>query len=70
MIDERLSILLDKLLETSIEFLNENGYDEVDGLRFGVVGLQDAMKYGMNCPSIDNHIAIYNCDNDKIGEYL
>ena len=70
MIDERLSPLLDKLLEVSIEFLKENGYDNVDYLHFCVDGLQEGMKYGLNCPTIDNVIVIRDKNNKKLGEYM
>lgn len=70
MIDDKLSILLDKLLETSIEFLKENGYDNVDKIRFSVDGLLDGMAYGKDCPGIDNYVYIYDKQGNRIGMYL
>ena len=70
MIDDKLSILLDKLLETSIEFLKENGYDNVDKIRFSVDGLLEGMTYGKDCPGIDNYVYIYDKQGNRIGMYL
>lgn len=70
MIDEKLSPLLDKLVETTIDFLKENGYDNVDNICFYASGLIDGMKYGANCPSIDNRIAIFDEKRNLLGEYL
>lgn len=70
MIDEKLSILLDKLLETSIEFLKENGYDNVEKICFKADGLKWGMCFGKNCPEIDNYLAIYDASGNKIGEYM
>lgn len=70
MIDDKLSILLDKLLETTLEFLKENGYDNADRVYFYADGLKEGMEYGFNCPSIDNSIAILDENQIKIGEYM
>ena len=70
MIDERLSPLLDKLLEISIEFLKENGYDNVDKVKFSAEGLIDGMKYGSNCPSIDNYILLFDEEGEILEEYM
>ena len=70
MIDEKLSPLLDKILEASIEFLKENGYDNVDAIHFSADGLKEGMKYGAHCPEIDNSISIYDDKRNKLGEYL
>ena len=70
MIDEKLSPLLDKLVETTIDFLKENGYDNVDKVYFSADGLIAGMKYGTDCPAIDNCISIYDKKGNKLGEYL
>lgn len=70
MIDERLSSLMDKLLEVSLEFLKENGYDNVDYIHFVADGLEEGMKHGKDCPSIDNVIVIRDKNNKKLGEYM
>lgn len=70
MIDEKLSPLLDKLLEVSIEWLKANGYDKVDKVYFSANGLIAGMKYGIDCPSIDNCISIYDRKGNRLGEYL
>lgn len=70
MIDDKLSILLDKLVKTTIDFLKENGYDNADRVYFYADGLKEGMKYGFNCPSIDNSIAILDENQIKIGEYM
>ena len=70
MIDDKLSILLDKLVKTTIDFLKENGYDNVDEVAFNASGLIEGMKYGSKCPAIDNCISIYDENGNKIGEYL
>lgn len=69
-IDEKLSPLLDKLVKTTIDFLKENGYEDVDRVAFGADGLTEGMKYGADCPAIDNCISIYDKDGNKLGEYL
>ena len=48
MIDEKLSPLLDRLLEVSIEWLKANGYDNVDKVYFSADGLIAGMKYGID----------------------
>lgn len=70
MIDEKLSPLLDKLLEVSIEWLKANGYDNVDKVYFSADGLVARMKYGIDCPAIDNCISIYDKKGNRLGEYL
>lgn len=70
MIDEKLSPLLDKLLEVSIEWFKANGYDNVDKVYFSADGLIAGMKYGIDCPSIDNCISIYDRKGNRLGEYL
>lgn len=70
MIDEKLSPLLDKLVETTIDFLKENGYDNVDKVYFSADGLIAGMKYGIDHPAIDNCITIYDEDGNKIAIYL
>lgn len=70
MIDEKLSPLLDKLVETTIDFLKENGYDNVAEIHFNADGLRDGMKYGPNCPSIDNYIAVCDKYGNILGEYM
>jgi hypothetical protein len=70
MIDEKLSPLLDKLLEVSIEWFKANGYDKVDKIYFSADGLVAGMKYGIDCPSIDNCISIYDRKGNELGEYL
>lgn len=70
MIDEKLSVLLDQLLEMSVNFLKENGYDNVDYLHFFATGLEDAIKYGKDCPSIDNSLVVLDKNHKKIAEYL
>lgn len=70
MIDEKLSPLLDRLLEVSIEWLKANGYDNVDKVYFSADGLIAGMKYGIDHPAIDNCISIYDKDRQKLGEYL
>ena len=70
MIDDKLSELLDKLLEVSIEWLKVNGYDNVDAIHFSADGLKEGMKYGKGCPCIDNNIAILDEKRNILGEYL
>lgn len=70
MIDERLSPLMDKLLEITLDFLKENGYDNVDRIDFSADGLEDGMKYDKNCPTIDNILEIRDRNNKKLGEYM
>lgn len=70
MIDEKLSPLLDRLLEVSIEWLKANGYDNVDRIDFSADGLEYGMKYDKNCPTIDNSIAVFDKEGHKLGEYL
>lgn len=70
MIDERLSPLLDKLLETTLEFLKENGYNNVDVVYFSADGLEYGMKYDKDCPSIDSSIAVFDNERNKLGEYM
>jgi hypothetical protein len=70
MVDEKLSPLLDKLLEVSIEWLKANGYDNVDKVYFSADGLIAGMKYGIDHPAIDNYISIYDKKGNKLGEYL
>jgi hypothetical protein len=69
MIDEKLSSLLDKLVETTIDFLKENGYNNVDRIVFCADGLKEGMRYP-NSPCIDNCISIYDEKRKKLGEYL
>lgn len=70
MIDEKLSPLLDRLLEVSIEWLKANGYENVDKVYFSADGLIAGMKYGIEHPAIDNCISIYDRKGNKLGEYL
>lgn len=70
MIDEKLSPLLDKLVKTTIDFLKENGYYDVDAVCLKAEGLIEGMKYGAHCPEIDNCISIYDEGGNKLGEYL
>lgn len=70
MVDEKLSPLLDKLLEVSIEWLKANGYDNVNKVCFSADGLIAGMKYGIDHPAIDNCITIYDKDRQKLGLFL
>lgn len=70
MIDEKLSPLLDRLLEVSIEWLKANGYDNVEKIHFKADGIRWGMCFGKDCPEIDNYIAIYDENGNKIGEHL
>lgn len=70
LIDEKLSPLLDKLVKTTIDFLKENGYHDVDAVYLKAEGLEEGMKHGLNAPCIDNYISIYDVDGNKLGEYL
>ena len=70
MIDEKLSPLLDKLLEVSIEWLKANGYDNVEKIYFKADGIRWGMCFGKDCPEMDNYIAIYDEKGNKIGDYL
>lgn len=69
MSDEKLSELLDKLLETSLKFLKENGYNNVDRIMFGADGLKEGMRFP-NSPCIDNCVSIYDEKGKKLGEYM
>jgi hypothetical protein len=70
MIDTKLEDLLDNLLFEVIGWLKANGYDNVDKVYFSADGLVAGMKYGIDCPSIDNCISIYDKKGNKLGEYL
>lgn len=70
MIDNKLEALLNTLLENTIQFLKDNGYDNVDKIRFSADGLLDSMTYGKDCPSIDNYVYIYDKQGNRIGMYL
>lgn len=70
MIDDKLSELLDILLDETIGWLRANGYDNVDKVYFRVDGLKEGLKYGLNAPCIDNSITIYDKDRNKLSEYL
>lgn len=70
MIDNKLEVLLNMLLEDSIQFLKDNGYDNVDKIRFSADGLLDGMTYGKDCPSVDNYVYIYDKQGNRIGMYL
>lgn len=70
MIDDKLSPLLDKLVKTTIDFLKENGLDNVDRVYFSADGLIEGMKYGRKCPAIDNCISVCDEKGNLLGEYL
>lgn len=70
MLDDKLAPLLDKLIETTINFLKENGYDNVDRVYFSADGLIEGMKYGSKCPAIDNCISVCDEKGNLLGEYL
>lgn len=70
MLDDKLAPLLDKLIETTINFLKENGYDNVEKIHLKADGIRWGMCFGKDCPEMDNYIAIYDVDGNKLGEYL
>ena len=53
---EDLGELLEILIQDTIDFIKERGLKDIDGIGFGVDGLQSSAKYGEWTPSSDANI--------------
>lgn len=80
--EKDLSELLQILVQTTIDFINERDLAEIDAIGFSVDGLRDSLEWGEWEPSTDASISAYGLGTEKgedgkeygvvqkIGEYM
>lgn len=68
-----LHLLTEKLVQTCIKFINDNGLNDIDEINFKVDSLQISTKYGHWVPDSDACLSAYEMENRKrkfLGEVM
>lgn len=71
---EDIRELQDRLVQCAIDFCKEKGLSDIDGISFGVDGLQDSVEYGKWGPGSDSSIVVTGLEDGlyrrEIGENM
>lgn len=68
--EEHLSRLLDKLVQTCIDYINENDLKDMDEISFKVDTLQTSANFGYWTPATDAAISAYEVVEDEKGKMV
>lgn len=64
---KEIAELQEKLMQVCIDFINENGIDNLDEINFSADMLQESAKYGEWSPCTDSSIAAWSVETDEHG---